>query len=99
MRCHVEMGRPARALRWFEVCREALERELNTPPGERVMELAQQISSARTVEPRQLPLKPEDRPAGPVRGDNWTSWAAPYARVISPLPTSTRRLGVVASTA
>jgi DNA-binding SARP family transcriptional activator len=33
MFCHARLGHPARALRWFELCREALERELDRAPG------------------------------------------------------------------
>jgi DNA-binding SARP family transcriptional activator len=32
MRCHSQMGRPGRALRWFELCRETLRRDLNVSP-------------------------------------------------------------------
>ena len=45
MRCHSKMGRPARALRWFALCRETLRRDLNVDPSEQTVDLAEAISS------------------------------------------------------
>jgi LuxR family transcriptional regulator, maltose regulon positive regulatory protein len=44
MRCHAEMGRPARALRWYELCRETLWRDLNVPPSALTIRLAATIA-------------------------------------------------------
>jgi DNA-binding SARP family transcriptional activator len=44
MRSHAQMGRPARALRWFELCRETLRRDLNVAPNESTLQLAQRIA-------------------------------------------------------
>jgi DNA-binding SARP family transcriptional activator len=43
MRCHAEMGRPGRALRWYELCREILERDLNVEPNDLTVQLAKRI--------------------------------------------------------
>jgi DNA-binding SARP family transcriptional activator len=43
IRCHAKMGRPARALRWFELCREMLERELSVTPSEQTVQLAESV--------------------------------------------------------
>ena len=43
MRCHANMGRPARALRWFELCRVMLQHELNVEPGDETRQLAEAI--------------------------------------------------------
>jgi DNA-binding SARP family transcriptional activator len=49
IRCHALMGRPARALRWFEICRDTLGRELGVHPSPPILELASGISSGRPV--------------------------------------------------
>jgi len=45
MRCHARMGRRARALRWYELCREMLQRDLNVAPGADTVQLAQSIAT------------------------------------------------------
>jgi DNA-binding SARP family transcriptional activator len=45
MRCHAEMGRPARALRWYELCRETLWRDLSVQPSAHTIRLAAAIAA------------------------------------------------------
>jgi DNA-binding SARP family transcriptional activator len=52
MRSHLLMGRRSRALRWFEMCRDVLRRELNVEPNEATLTLAQQIAGGVAVSER-----------------------------------------------
>lgn len=58
MRCHALMGRPARALRWFELCRVMLQRELNVEPEEETRQLAEIIRRGESI-PAVAPLRAE----------------------------------------
>ena len=51
MRCHALMGRPGRAMRWYELCRETLQRDLNVEPSEQTVQLARHVAegSAATL--------------------------------------------------
>ena len=49
MRCHAQMGRPARALRWYELCRETLRRDLNVSPSTETVRLANSIATGRVA--------------------------------------------------
>jgi DNA-binding SARP family transcriptional activator len=61
MRCHAQMGRPARALRWFELCRETLRRDLSVAPSESTLQLAQLISQGEGVDTADLDVQPLDK--------------------------------------
>ena len=61
MRCHAQMGRPARALRWFELCRETLRRDLNVAPRDDTLELARRIRLGESVDGAQLETQPHDQ--------------------------------------
>jgi LuxR family maltose regulon positive regulatory protein len=50
MRCHALMGRPARALRWFQLCRETLSRDLNVAPNETTLDLANRIALGNGID-------------------------------------------------
>ena len=45
------MGRPGRAMRWYELCRETLQRDLNVEPSEQTDQLARHVAegSAATL--------------------------------------------------
>jgi DNA-binding SARP family transcriptional activator len=47
MRCHARAGRRARALRWYELCRLMLGRELNVEPNDTTRRLAESIAAGR----------------------------------------------------
>jgi len=51
MRCHALMGRPGRAMRWYELCRETLQRDLNVEPSGQTVQLARHVAegSAATL--------------------------------------------------
>jgi LuxR family transcriptional regulator, maltose regulon positive regulatory protein len=49
MRCHALMGRPGRAMRWYELCRETLQRELNVGPSDQTVQLARHVSEGSTA--------------------------------------------------
>jgi DNA-binding SARP family transcriptional activator len=58
MRCHAFMGRPARALRWFELCRVMLQHELNIEPGDETRQLAEVIRRGGSI-PAVAPVRAE----------------------------------------
>jgi LuxR family transcriptional regulator, maltose regulon positive regulatory protein len=60
MRCHAQMGRPGRALRWFELCRETLRRDLNVAPGEHTLQLAEQIALGGSADWAESDTPPQD---------------------------------------
>jgi DNA-binding SARP family transcriptional activator len=64
MRCHAIMGRPARALRWFELCREALGRELNVAPSDATRRLAKRIAAGDDLERADLRSVYPEQPHG-----------------------------------
>lgn len=41
---HCSLGQPARALRWYEICAEALQRELNSQPSEELISLRERLA-------------------------------------------------------
>jgi len=61
MRGHSLMGRPARALRWFELCRETLRRDLSVAPNEATLQLARHIAVGEGLDGVDL------RPVPPVQ--------------------------------
>jgi DNA-binding SARP family transcriptional activator len=48
MTCHARVGRRARALRWYELCRISLRRDLNVEPGDVTRRLAESIAAGGT---------------------------------------------------
>src|SRR5262245_31771062 len=61
MRLYARLGRREAALRQYQLCIDALKRELNMPPEAETTELYQQISKTRPVHPG---LPEDSRPAG-----------------------------------
>jgi len=59
MRCHAHMGRPARALRWFELCRVMLQHELNVEPSRDTVRLEALIRSGRALLALDVPVRTE----------------------------------------
>jgi DNA-binding SARP family transcriptional activator len=45
MQCHTRLGRRSRALRWYQLCQETMQRELGLEPSDLTRSLAQQIAS------------------------------------------------------
>jgi LuxR family transcriptional regulator, maltose regulon positive regulatory protein len=49
MRCHTRLGRRSRALRWYQLCRETLQRELGLEPNEVTRGLAAHIAAGASL--------------------------------------------------
>jgi DNA-binding SARP family transcriptional activator len=49
MSCHALLGRRARALRWYELCRNTLLNELNVAPSDETVDLANRISAGHDI--------------------------------------------------
>lgn len=52
MRCHALSGRPGRAMRWYQLCREVLHRDLCVEPSDHTLQLAAYIAAGSAAELR-----------------------------------------------